>query len=290
MESIKTRKTTSRRWPLAIALALAGAVSRPACPMASPSPAAAGFAGARSRSAPSGLAESRPGAPRELTDALFILRHAGDRLKLYEAGYENEDAYAADAGPSLDEIRDIAAALRILAESSGSLATLERGPEIRSEAHVLLAWAEGIVARESWFWQRVAPARRSFVALQASVADDPTNSIAWCAYGLALFGIHESWFSGTAQRALDLDLASEMYRAVTAMSRLPESLQLATMTGLLLDALASDAALSPHLVALREHIREELPDLRRTRADEIPLVDGVLNKLHRLVAANRSAG
>lgn len=226
--------------------------------------------------------EGRPGSCRDL------LESARACLSAYESVADDTGASATDRAP-LARAADLAGeTLRALTATSGPVAA--SCAPLRSEAYVLLAWAEGVRARESWLWNKIAPARRSFAALRAAVAEKSADVAAWSAYGVALFGIHESWFSGAAERALDIDLRTEMLRVLEALGTPAETLQSLTVTRLLTEALMDDAPLPPPLSALHAHARERIAELRRLDTAAAIDLDRALGKVQRLLDGQRAEG
>ena len=93
---------------------------------------------------------------------------------------------------------------------------------VRSEADLLLAGIEGVLAKDydSWGTKKGEDGRRSFRATREATRVDPENFAAWTSYGNALAAIAKKTLKSRIAKYLAIDLPAELKTTATNIRRL----------------------------------------------------------------------
>ena len=111
---------------------------------------------------------------------------------------------------------------KTIADLKGLSRCTQCAGRLRSEAHMLEAGTEGLLANyyDSWGMKKGEDGRRSFRAMQEATRSDPQNLSAWTSYGKSLVAVDGRVTRGRIASYMGINLPSEIRRAADNLRRL----------------------------------------------------------------------
>jgi hypothetical protein len=167
---------------------------------------------------------------------------------------------------------------RVLDGASG-LREKASGPQ-RSDASMLMAWCEGILAQHytTFIWNRVGPGQRAIEDLRRALAENPRNADAAFSLTATMLGIRKSGHQSLVEGRLRVDTARELAGLLPILKGRPNDLRLQSADALAMESLARDNRLDAAYASERPRVAQHIAAMRAADPAKAAEVDRALTK------------